>query len=117
MKEILDVEPDFAKITDIDLIGLLSYCEDWLPEKVYDTAYTQVFPEKQIKEVKTPFEQWVEGPRTLPDIVRYELVRAAYVNCAAGKMRSLKFAYVAKEFLKKSLFWGLIIFISWWWFL
>ena len=117
MKEILDVEPDFAKITDIDLIGLLSYCEDWLPEKVYDTAYSQVFSEKQVEEVKKPFEKWLEGPRTLPDVVRYELVRAAYINFEAGKMAKLKFAYFSMKFLKSSLIWMFIMFMTWWWFL
>ena len=114
MKEILDVEPDFAKITDIDLIGLLSYCEDWLPEKVYDTAYSEVFSEKQIEEVKKPFEKWLNGPRKLPDVVRLELIRAAYINFEAGKMRNLKIAYFTSRFFKSTLVWSFIGLIFWW---
>jgi len=117
MKEILDVKPDFTKITDMDLIGLLSYCEDWLPERVYDTAYSQVFPEQQVLEVKKPFGEWLKGPKKLPDIVRFELVRAAYINFEAGKMKNLKIAYLTTKFFKNSLVWSFIGFIFWWWFL
>ena len=117
MKEILDVKPDFTKITDMDLIGLLSYCEDWLPERVYDTAYSQVFPEQQVLEVKKPFGEWLKGPKKLPDIVRFELVRAAYINYEAGKMRNLKIAYFTTKIFKNSLVWSFIGFIFWWWFL
>ena len=52
--------PNFKTLSDHDLVGLVSYCEKWDPMKVYHTAYSQVFPEKQLQEAMMPFEDWCD---------------------------------------------------------
>ena len=44
-----NVEPDFKTMSDIDLVGLVAYCEKWSLKDVYNTAYAQVFPKKQVE--------------------------------------------------------------------
>ena len=111
----LQVEPDFDNISDIDLIGLISYCEKWKPARVYHTAYDQVFPKRQLKEVKKDFADWYLTDGKLPLIVRTELIRAAQINLERGKMNRLKYAHIAMTYLSNKLFWIFILFVLWWW--
>ena len=107
------VEPDFRKITDVDLIGLVAYCEKWSPKKVYDIAYAQVFPEKQLKDSKEDFIEWATVEQKLPPIVREELIRAARINFESGKMNKLKYAHQGQLVFRNFYFWIIIlIFLS-----
>ena len=110
------VEPDFRIMTDEDLIGLVAYCEKWSFKQVYNTAYAQVFPKKQLEEVRQPFVEWVAtGDQKLPPIVREELVRAAKINFESGKMNKLKLYAQFREILSKWSFWIFILLITWYW--
>lgn len=111
----LQVEPDFNNISDIDLIGLVSYCEKWKPARVYHTAFGQVFPKRQLKEVKKDFSDWYITDRKLPLIVRAELIRAAQINLEKGRMNKLKYAHVTMTFLSNKTFWIFILFGLWLW--
>ena len=111
-----NVEPDFRTITDEDLIGLVAYCDKWAPRKVYNTAFSQVFPEKQLKESQLPFIEWVAiSEPKLPPIVREELVRAARINFESGKMNKLKVYAQFRELTKKWGFWIFILLVIFWW--
>ena len=115
-----NVEPDFRTITDEDLIGLVAYCENWAPRKVYNTAFLQVFPEKQLKEAQLPFIEWAaKDDRKLPPIVREELIRAARINFESGKMNKLKFYAQFRELIswtvRKWGFWIFILLMLFWW--
>ena len=111
-----NVEPDFRTITDEDLIGLVAYCEKWAPRKVYNTAFSQVFPEKQLKEAQLPFTEWAtKDDRKLPPIVREELIRAARINFESGKMNKLKVYAQFRELTRKWGFWIFILLMLFWW--
>ena len=110
------VEPDFRIMTDEDLIGLVAYCEKWSFKQVYNTAYAQVFPKKQVEEVKQPFIEWMSvGEQKLPPIVREELVRAAKINFESGAMNKLKLYAQFRELIRKWGFWIFILIIIWYW--
>ena len=112
----MSLEPDFAKITDSDLIGLVAYCEKWTPKKVYDIAFAQVFPEKQLKDSKEDFVKWVaKDDLKLPPIVREELIRAAKINFISGKMNRLKYAHQGQQLFRNLYFWIFILIVLWWW--
>ena len=111
-----NVEPDFKTMSDIDLVGLVAYCEKWSLKDVYNTAYAQVFPKKQLEEVSQPFVEWVAtGDQKLPPIVREELIRAARINFESGKMNKLKLYAQFREILSKWSFWIFILLITWYW--
>ena len=111
-----NVEPDFRTITDEDLIGLVAYCEKWAPRKVYNTAFSQVFPEKQLKEAKPPFIEWISvGEQKLPPIVREELIRAARINFESGRMNKLKVYAQLRELMRKWGFWVFVLLVIFWW--
>ena len=111
----LEVEPDFNNISDIELIGLVSYCEKWKPSKVYNIAYGQVFGKKQLKEVKKDFTDWYVTDGKLPIVVRVELLRAAQINLEQGKMNKLKYAHLSMTFFSNKLFWIFMMIVLWWW--
>jgi len=112
----MNIEPDFKNIDDVDLIGLISYCEKWKPAKVYYIAYSQVFPKKQLKEVRKNFDEWAINDQKLPPIVREELIRACWINLKLGKMNRLKYTYMASKYtIGNKLFWIFILFILWLW--
>ena len=110
------VEPYFKTMSDEDLIGLIAYCEKWAPKTVYNTAFSQVFPKKQLEEVKLPFVEWLAvGEQKLPPIVREELIRAARINFESGKMNKLKLYAQFREITRKWGFWIFILIIIWYW--
>jgi hypothetical protein len=114
------VDPDFRTLTDIDLVGLIAYCEKWAPKTVYNTAFSQVFPKRQLEEVKQPFIEWIDiSEPKLPPIVREELVRAARINFESGKMNKLKFYAQFRELISLTVrkwgFWIFILLITWYW--
>ena len=83
--------PVFSKMTDLELLSILSWAERWDAKKVYDTAFSQVFPESQIKEAKPHYDMWVtaENPK-LPMIVREEMIRAFRIHMVTGRMDVLR---------------------------
>ena len=110
------VEPDFKTMSDEDLIGLIAYCEKWSFKKVYNTAYAQVFPKKQLEEVKLPFVEWLAvGEQKLPPIVREELIRAARINFESGRMNKLKVYAQLRELMRKWGFWVFVLLVIFWW--
>ena len=112
----MTIEPNFEKITDTDLIGLVAYCEKWTPKKVYDIAFAQVFPEKQLKDSKEDFVKWADkGDLKLPPIVREELIRAAKINFDSGNMSRLQYAWKGIQITRNFYFWIFILIIFWWW--
>ena len=53
-----DVVPVFGKMTDMELLSIVSWAQRWDAEKVYDTAFEQVFPKKQLVDSKPDFDEW-----------------------------------------------------------
>ena len=87
MKEIR-VQPDFQNMSDVDLTGLVAWCEKWKMEDVYNTAFKQVNMEGD------EFVEWVmKDYPALPLPVRLELKRAAMINYDNGRMWTLQIAH------------------------
>ena len=86
-----EASPAFSKMTDMELLSIVSWAQRWDGKKVYDTAYSQVFPERQIKDAKSHYDMWVtaENPK-LPMIVREELIRAFRIHIVTGRMDVLR---------------------------
>ena len=92
-----DAAPAFSRMTDLELLSIVSWAERWDGKKVYDTAFSQVFPERQIKDAKSHYDMWVtaENPQ-LPMIVREELIRAFRIHMVTGRMDVLRLAAWAR---------------------
>ena len=104
-----DGAPNFHQLGDGELLSLIGWAEKWPLEKVYDTAFEQVFPEKQLKDAKPDFDEWFiasENPR-LPIIVREELIRAFRIHMASGRMDVLRLGAVAERYAKRMMYVGL----------
>jgi len=86
-----EASPAFSRMTDMELLSIVSWAQRWDGKKVYDTAYSQVFPERQIKDAKSHYDMWVtaENPK-LPMIVREELIRAFRIHMVTGRMDVLR---------------------------
>ena len=103
--------PNFHQLGDGELLSLIGWAEKWPLERVYDTAFEQVFPEKQLKEAKPDFDEWFiasENPR-LPVIVREELIRAFRIHMASGRMDVLRLGAVAEQYAKRFMYVGLFL--------
>ena len=101
--------PEFHKIDDVSLLSLISWAQKWPMEKTYDTAFAQVFPEKQLKEARPEFDSWFmssERPK-LPIVVREELIRAFRIHMASGRMDVLRLGAVAERYAKRMMYVGL----------
>ena len=101
--------PDFYRLGDGELLSLIGWAEKWPLERVYDTAFEQVFPEKQLKDAKPDFDEWFiasENPR-LPIIVREELIRAFRIHMATGRMDVLRLGVTAQRYAKRMMYVGL----------
>ena len=73
------------KVTDMQLIDVISKAEQWTHEKVYKTAHSQV------KVQGVPWESFNKSLQPgsggeLPDPVRFELVRAFEVHMNSGTL-------------------------------
>ena len=92
-----NASPAFGQMTDLELLSIVSWAERWDGKKVYDTAYSQVFPERQIKDAKLNYDMWVtaENPK-LPIIVREEMIRAFRIHMVTGRMDVLRLAAWAR---------------------
>ena len=103
--------PVFHKMSDTELLSIVGWAQKWPVGKVYDTAFEQVFPEKQLKDAKPDFDEWFiasENPR-LPIIVREELIRAFRIHMASGRMDVLRLGAVAEQYAKRFMYVGLFI--------
>ena len=105
-KKILpDVVPSFYGMTDSELLAIITWAQKWPMEKVYNTAFEQVFPTHQLEDSRPDFTHWfrAENPR-LPTIVRQELIRAFHIHSATGRMDVLRLGALA-EFYSKRMMW------------
>ena len=102
--------PVFSKMTDLELLSILSWAERWDAKRVYDTAFSQVFPERQIKDAKTHYDMWVtaENPK-LPMIVREEMIRAFRIHMVTGRMDVLRLGAWAQHQCKRIMWIGLTV--------
>ena len=103
--------PVFHRMSDPELLSLIGWAQKWPIEKVYDTAFEQVFPEKQLKEAKTDFDEWfmkADNPK-LPIIVREELIRAFRIHMASGRMDVLRLGALAQKYSLRLLYLGLFL--------
>ena len=110
-KKILpDVVPVFGKMTDMELLSIVSWAQRWDAEKVYDTAFDQVFPGRQIEDAKPKYDSWVsvENPR-LPVIVREELITAFRIHMTTGRMDVLRLGALAQQYAKRIMYVGLFL--------
>ena len=100
--------PNFHQLGDGELLSLIGWAEKWPLERVYDTAFEQVFPEKQLPDSKTDFDVWLsaEHPK-LPTIVREELIRAFRIHMATGRMDVLRLGVTAQRYAKRFMYVGL----------
>ena len=101
--------PEFHKIDDVSLLSLISWAQRWTMERTYDTAFEQVFPEKQLVESRPEFDTWFmssERPK-LPMVVREELIRAFRIHMASGRMDVLRLGAVAEKYAKRMMYVGL----------
>ena len=103
--------PEFHKIDDLSLLSLISWAQKWPMERTYDTAFAQVFPEKQLVDARPEFDTWFmssDRPK-LPIVVREELIRAFRIHMASGRMDVLRLGAVAEKYAKKMMYVGLFL--------
>ena len=103
--------PVFHKMSNTELLSIVGWAQRWPVGKVYDTAFEQVFPEKQLKDAKPDFDEWFiasENPR-LPIIVREELIRAFRIHMATGRMDVLRLGVMAQRYAKRAMYVGLLL--------
>ena len=107
-------QPNLRTMNDEDFISLLSWCEDWEPQKVYETAYK----ESRIDFIQT-WDEWSDDMRPLPLVVRMELQRAIKIHEERGNLLALRgFAWIYDCFfwVAKSTMWIFFIFVAYYWF-
>ena len=103
--------PEFHKIDDVSLLSIISWAQRWSMERTYDTAFEQVFPEKQLVEARPEFDSWFmasDHPK-LPIVVREELIRAFRIHMASGRMDVLRLGAIAEKYSKRMMYVGLFI--------
>ena len=105
--------PNLRNMKDEDYISLLSWCEDWEPEQVYETAYK----ESNLKYLQT-WEEWSADMKPLPLPVVAELQRALLIHHGVGSMRALMtyaFFHGWAQTLMKYSFWIFIAIVLMYW--
>ena len=103
--------PEFHRIDDVSLLSIVSWAQRWSMEEVYDIAFEQVFPEKQLKESRPDFDTWfmsTDKPQ-LPMVVREELLRAFRIHMASGRMDVLRLGALAQKYSLRLLYLGLFL--------
>ena len=103
--------PEFHRIDDVSLLSIVGWAQRWPMEKVYDTAFEQVFPERQLADSRPEFDTWFESadhPK-LPMVVREELIRAFRIHMASGRMDVLRLGAVAERYAKRMMYVGLFL--------
>ena len=102
--------PDFYRLEDGELLSLIGWAEKWPLERVYNTAFEQVFPEKQLPDAKTDFHVWLTAEhQKLPIIVREELIRAFRIHMTTGRMDVLRLGITAQTYAKRFMYAGLFL--------
>ena len=107
-------QPNLHHMKDEDYISLLSWCEDWEPEQVYETAYKQ----SHLNYLQT-WEEWSDDMKPLPGPVVAELQRALLIHHGVGTMRALMtyaFFHGWAQRLMKYTFWVFIGIVLLYWF-
>ena len=107
-------QPNLRHMKDEDFISLLSWCEDWEPEQVYETAYKQ----SHLNYLQT-WEEWSDDMKPLPGPVVAELQRALLIHHGVGTMRALMtyaFFHGWAQRLMKYTFWVFIGVVLLYWF-
>jgi len=100
--------PNFHQLGDGELLSLVGWAEKWPLERVYDTAFEEVFPERQLEDAKTDFGVWITADHPkLPTIVREELIRAFRIHMATGRMDVLRLGVTAQRYAKRFMYVGL----------
>ena len=102
--------PNFHQLGDGELLSIIGWAEQWPLERVYDTAFEQVFPTKQLSDAKTDFGVWLmaDNPK-LPTIVREELIRAFRIHMATGRMDVLRLGVMVSTYAKRIMYVGLFL--------
>ena len=106
-------QPNLHHMKDEDYISLLSWCEDWEPEQVYETAYKQ----SHLNYLQT-WEEWSDDMKPLPGPVVAELQRALLIHHGVGTMRALMtyaFFHGWAQRLMKYSFWFFIGIVLLYW--
>ena len=107
-------QPNLRTMQDEDYISLLSWCEDWEPQTVYETAYKQ----SHLNYLQT-WDEWSDDMKPLPGPVVAELQRALLIHHGVGTMRALMtyaFFHGWAQRLMKYSFWFFIGIILLYWF-
>ena len=107
-------QPNLHHMKDEDYISLLSWCEDWEPEQVYETAYKQ----SHLNYLQT-WEEWSDDMKPLPIPVVAELQRALLIHHGVGTMRALMtyaFFHGWAQRLMQYSFWFFIGIVLLYWF-
>ena len=105
------IVPEFHRIDDVSLLSIVSWAQEWPIEKVYDIAFEQVFPERQLVDSRPEFDTWFmasEHPK-LPMVVREELIRAFRIHMASGRMDVLRLGALAEKYAKRIMYVGLLL--------
>ena len=103
--------PEFHRMDDVTLLSIVGWAQQWPLEKVYDTAFEQVFPEKQLEDSRPEFDTWFmssDKPK-LPMVVREELLRAFRIHMASGRMDVLRLGALAERYAKRIMYVGLFL--------
>ena len=107
-------QPNLHHMKDEDYISLLSWCEDWEPQTVYETAYKQ----SHLNYLQT-WDEWSDDMKPLPGPVVAELQRALLIHHGVGTMRALMtyaFFHGWAQRLMKYSFWFFIGMVFLYWF-
>ena len=103
--------PEFHRMDDVTLLSIVGWAQQWPLEKVYDTAFEQVFPERQLEDSRPEFDTWfasADHPK-LPMVVREELIRAFRIHMASGRMDVLRLGAVMAGWAKRGMWIGLVL--------
>ena len=102
--------PNFHQLGDGELLSLVGWAEKWPLERVYDTAFEEVFPERQLEDAKTDFGVWIAADHPkLPTIVREELIRAFRIHMATGRMDVLRLGAAIATQARRTMWIGLVL--------
>ena len=107
-------QPNLHHMKDEDYISLLSWCEDWEPQTVYETAYKQSY----LNPIQT-WDEWSDDMKPLPGPVIAELQRALMIHHGVGTMRALMtyaFFHGWAQRLMMGTFWIFIAIVLLYWF-
>ena len=90
-------KPAYDHLTDEDYITILSWCEDWEPFEVYDTAWNQ-----SGMAMTKDWEKWSKNMTELPPPVRYQLRYALEKHEKLGNLRALRsYAFIYEYIIEK----------------